>query len=226
MPNQEGLYTKEEWSGLMNDKQGEVKSRQETQAELALARAENIRLNARIDAIGQEKVEKIENPEETVTRAEQAESQRKLRAELRKDYLADKANEKRANREAAVDGSFDKAREKYTLEIAGKGLTFDEVFEGTKRQIKEDKDLGKVIFNAKNPGEKAYKIGLLDPVIAKRKALSKQEFTDSKKTPKIGMESNEVPGQFFSQERVGKMTRAEITANYPAIKESQKKWKK
>lgn len=225
MPNEDGLYTKEEWSGLLTDKQNEVKGRQDLQAKNAVISAEIDKLNATIKELRTPK-KAIENPTEVVTRAEMADALEKQKNELTQGYQSDKEADKKANRETVVDNSFDKAREKYTLEAAGKGLTFDEVWEGTKRQIAEDKALGTVIFNAKNPGEKAYKLGLQDAVIAKRKALMKKNFKDPKVTPKIGLEGNEVPGQFFSQERVKKMSRADIAANLPAIRESQKKWNK
>ena len=227
MPNEEGLYTKEEWTGLLADKQGEVRSRQQTQAELAVAKAEVNSLTARIKALETApKNETIENPDNVVTRAEMIAELKKQKKELTEGYEADKQNMTNKQKEAAVDKSFAKAKEKMTEEKMGKGLDFDSVWEAAKRQIEENPGYKAVILNDKNPGEKAYEIGLLDPVIAKRVALDKKNFPDQQRTPKIGLDSTDVPSNFFSQERVSKMTKEEIEANLPAIRESQKKWKK
>jgi len=227
MPNPEGLYTKEEWTGLLTDKQNEVRNRQQTQAELAVAKAEMSSLTARIKALETApKNETIENPDNVVTRAEMIAELKKQKKELTEGYEADKQNMTNKQKEAAVDKSFAKAKEKMTEEKMGKGLDFDSVWEAAKRQIEENPGYKAVILNDKNPGEKAYEIGLLDPVIAKRVALDKKNFPDQQRTPKIGLDSTDVPSNFFSQERVSKMTKEEIEANLPAIRESQKKWKK
>jgi len=227
MPNEEGLYTKEEWTGLLADKQGEVRSRQQTQAELAVAKAEVNSLTARIKALETApKNETIENPDNVVTRAEMIAELKKQKKELTEGYEADKQNMTNKQKEAAVDKSFAKAKEKMTEEKMGKGLDFDSVWEAAKRQIEENPGYKAVILNDKNPGEKAYEIGLLDPVIAKRVALDKKNFPDQKRTPKVGLDTTDVPSNFFSQERVSKMTKEEIEANLPAIRESQKKWDK
>jgi len=227
MPNEEGLYTKEEWTGLLADKQGEVRSRQQTQAELAVAKAEVNSLTARIKALETApKNETIENPDNVVTRAEMIAELKKQKKELTEGYEADKQNMTNKQKEAAVDKSFAKAKEKMTEEKMGKGLDFDSVWEAAKRQIEENPGYKAVILNDKNPGEKAYEIGLLDPVIAKRVALDKKNFPDQKRTPKVGLDTTDVPSNFFSQERVSKMTKEEIEANLPAIRLSQKTWNK
>jgi len=227
MPNEEGLYTKEEWTGLLADKQGEVRSRQQTQAELAVAKAEVNSLTARIKALETApKNETIENPDNVVTRAEMIAELKKQKKELTEGYEADKQNMTNKQKEAAVDKSFAKAKEKMTEDKMGKGLDFDSVWEAAKRQIEENPGYKAVILNDKNPGEKAYEIGLLDPVIAKRVALDKKNFPDQKRTPKVGLDTTDVPSNFFSQERVSKMTKEEIEANLPAIRLSQKTWNK
>ena len=227
MPNEEGLYSKEEWTGLLTDKQNEVRNRQQTQAELAVAKAEMSSLTARIKALETApKNETIENPDNVVTRAEMIAELKKQKKELTEGYEADKQNMTNKQKEAAVDKSFAKAKEKMTEEKMGKGLDFDSVWEAAKRQIEENPGYKAVILNDKNPGEKAYEIGLLDPVIAKRVALDKKNFPDQKRTPKVGLDTTDVPSNFFSQERVSKMTKEEIEANLPAIRLSQKTWNK
>jgi len=227
MPNEEGLYSKEEWTGLLTDKQNEVRNRQQTQAELAVAKAEMGSLTARIKALETApKNETIENPDNVVTRAEMIAELKKQRKELLEEHEADKKKMTQKEKEEAVDKSFLKAKEKMTEAKMGKGLDFDSVWEATQRQIKDNPGYKAVILNDKNPGEKAYEIGLLDPIIAKRVALDKKNFPDQKRTPKVGLESTDIPNNYFSQERVSKMSAPEIEANLPAIRESQKTWKK
>ena len=227
MPNEEGLYTKEEWTGLLTDKQNEVRNRQQTQAELAVAKAEMSSLTARIKALETApKNETIENPDNVVTRAEMIAELKKQRKELTDDYLKEKQNMTAKEKEAAVDKSFAKAKKDMTEEKMGKGLDFDSVWEAAKREIEKNPGYKAVILNDENPGEKAYEIGLKDPVIAKRVALDKKNFPDQQRTPKVGLDTTDVPSNFFSQERVSKMTKEEIEANLPAIRESQKKWNK
>ena len=227
MPNEEGLYTSEEFKGLLTDKQNEVRVRQETQAELAATKLQLEALNVKIKSLETSpKEEDLENPNDVVTRVEMLQALKKQKKELTEDYEKDKKVLTQKQREDEVDKSFDKAKIKHTEEIAGKGLDFDSVWEGTKRQIGENPGYKAVITNDKNPGEKAYEIGLLDPVIAKRVALDKKNFPDQKRVSKVGLDSTEIVAQYFSQERVSKMSRAEIEANLPAIRESQKKWKK
>jgi len=227
MPTEEGLYTEEEFKGLLNDKQNEVRSRQQSQAELAIAKAEVGSLTERIKALeSAPKHEEITDPDNVVTRAEMIAELKKQRKELTDEYAKDKQNMSKKEKEAAVDASFAKAKEKMTEEKMGKGLDFDSVWEGTKRYLKDNPSYRVVITGDKNPGEKAYEIGLLDPVIAKRVALDKKNFPDQKRTPKIGLESTETPSNYFSQKRVHGMTQEEIQANLPAIRESQKSWKK
>ncbi|PKP62208.1 hypothetical protein CVT91_00010 [Candidatus Atribacteria bacterium HGW-Atribacteria-1] len=227
MPNEEGLYSEEEFKGLLADKQNEVRNRQNAQAELAAAKRELESLNARIKSIEHSpKEENLDNLDDVITRADLIKELKKQKKELTDEYVKDKEELTLKQKEAIIEKSFGKARDKYTEEKAGKGLTFDEVWEGTKRLIENNPGYKAVITGDKNPGEKAYEIGLQDSIIAKRVALDKKNFPDQKRTSKVGLESTEIPAQFFSQERVSKMTSAEIQANLPAIRESQKKWKK
>jgi len=227
MPNEEGLYTPEEWNGLLTDKQNEVRTRQEVQAEHAAARVEIATLNARIKSLeSSPNEEELGNLDETVTRKDLLNALKKQRAELKDEYAKDKETMTQKQKEEAIEKSFDKARDKMTIEKMGKGLSFDEVWEGTKRMLIKKPALREVIKSSKNPGQEAYEIGLQDEVIAKRAALSKKNFPEGERIPKVGLDSTEVPAQYFSQERVSKMSEAEIAANLPAIRESQKKWKK
>jgi len=233
MPNEEGLYSKDEWNGLLTDKQNEVRNRQQTQAELAVAKTELGSLNERIKALEKApKEEVIENGDDMVTKKELIAQLKQQRKEMTDGYEADKKNDKdnttKKQKEAAVDKSFANAKKSMTEEKMGKGLDFDSVWEGAKRflAIKSNASYKAVITSADNPGEKAYEIGLLDPIIAKRVALDKKNFPDQIRTPKIGLDTTEVPSNYFSQERVKGMSRAEIEANIKSIRESQKTWNK
>jgi len=227
MPNEEGLYTPEEWSGLLTDKQNEVRNRQQTQTELAITKAEVNSLTEKIKALeALPKQEVIENPDNVVTRAEMIAELKKQKKELLEEHEQDKKKMTQKEKEEAVDNSFLKAKEKMTEAKMGKGLDFDSVWEATQRQIKDNPGYKAVILNDRNPGEKAYEIGLLDPIIAKRVALDKKNFPDQKRIPKVGLESTETPSNYFSQKRVHEMSQPEIEANLPAIRESQKSWKK
>ena len=225
MPNEEGLYSPDEWKGLMSDKQNEVRTRQQVQADNANLKGQIASFDAKIKAL-ESAPKEIDNPDETVTRAELAKHRKELKEELRKEYMADKQNMTKEEKEAAIDASFSDARGTMTEEKMGKGLSFDEVWEGTKRMLVKKPALKAVITSAKNPGQEAYDIGLTDPTIAKRVALDKKNFPDQKRADKTGAGSTETPAQYFSQERVSKMKAPEIQANLPAIRESQKKWKK
>ena len=225
MPNEEGLYSEEEFKGLLTDKQNEVRTRQQVQTDNASLKVQIATLDAKIKAI-ESAPKKIENPDETVTRAELAAHRKELKEELKKEYIADKQNMTKEEKEAAIEASFEDARGTMTEEKMGKGLDFDSVWEGTKRMLVKKPALKAVVTSAKNPGQEAYEIGLTDPTIAKRVTLDKKNFPDQKRADKTGADSTTIPAQFFSQERVGKMTKEEIEANLPAIRESQKKWKK
>lgn len=225
MPNEEGLYSEQEFKGLLTDKQNEVKARQGEQALNAAQKIEIATLNAKIKALGEKKADPTDL-DETVTQRDLLKALKDQKKELTEGYEADKQNMTTKQKEEAIEASFDKARGMMTEEKMGKGLDFDEVWEGTKRMLIKKPALKAVITSSKNPGQEAYDIGLQDPTIAKRVALDKKNFPDQKRTPKVGLESTEVPAQFFSQERVSKMTAKEIRANLPAIRESQKKWKK
>ena len=227
MPNEDGLYTPEEWNGLLADKQNEVRTRQEIQAAHAAQKVEIASLNERIKSLeASPKEEDLGDLNETVTKADLLKALKKQRAELKDEYAKDKESMTQKQKEEAIERSFDKARDKMTIEKMGKGLSFDEVWEGTKRMLIKKPALREVIKSSKNPGQEAYDIGLQDEVIAKRAALNKKNFPEGGRIPKVGLDSTEIPAQYLSQERVGKMKKEEIEANLPAIRESQKKWKK
>ena len=227
MPNEEGLYTEQEWSGLLTDKQNEVRARQGGQALNAAQKIEIAELNTKIKSLETSTAEdKAGNLDETVTKRDLLKALKDQKAELTKEYATDKQNMTKKEKEDAIDASFENARGKMTEAKMGKGLDFDSVWEGAKRMLLKKPALKAVITSSKNPGQEAYDIGLQDPDIAKRVALDKKNFPDQQRTQKVGLESTEIPAQYFSQERVAKMTKKEIQANLPAIRESQEKWKK
>ena len=225
MPNEQGNYTPEEFKGLLTDKQNEVKSRQEAQAETANLKLKIATLDSEIKGLKSTPKE-LKDPDETVTRAELLKDRKALKEELRKEYLTDRQNMSKEEKEAAIEKSFDDARGEKTEKEMGKGLDFDSVWEGTKRMLIKKPALKAVITSAKNPGQEAYEIGLTDPTIAKRVTLDKKNFPAEHRADKTGADTTTIPAQYFSQERVSKMEKEEIQANLEAIRESQKKWKK
>ena len=115
-----------------------------------------------------------EKGDATVTKREMVEALKKQRAELTGDYEKDKKESKKEQREAFIDKSFEKARDTMTEAKMGKGLDFDTVWAACQKVIAKEPGYKAVISTSKNPGAKAYEIGLLDPEIAKLSALQKK----------------------------------------------------
>jgi len=220
----EKTRTETEWKGLMNDKQNEVRARQQMQSESAVKDAKIAEQNKQIEDLlaSGESEEELEKP---ATRADLLAQGKKTKQELidlhKKETDAVTAEEK----DRFVNKSFNVAIKKHTVEKDGKGLSFDDVMEGTKRQILENKTNRTLIENDTNPGEKAYQIGLQDPVIAERHAMYKKTLAEQKKTKKVGMDGTTIPGEYYTQERVKTMSKEDIKLHLAEIRESQKTWK-
>jgi len=224
MPDEQGNYSADEWKGLLGDKQNEVRNRQQAHADLAVSKKTIEELNAKIKELSTKK--EVGDPEDIMTRAEVLRLMKAQRNEMTDEYTKAETTKSKKSQEARIEASFEKAKGKYTVEKAGKGLTFDEVWEGTQRVIKDEPDQGAIIAKSKNPGEKAYEIGLRDSVIAKRLATYKKTLPPPGKADKEGLGGTTVPGAFYSQEMVKKMSEAQIKEHYPEIQESMKKWDK
>jgi hypothetical protein len=220
---QERVYSEKEWKGLLGDKTSETRARQEAQADVA-------RLRAEIAVLKDQKTSTPEesggDPEDVVTNAALNKRIASLENKLLNMYQKEKNQEKEQTLKERIDESFEKAKGKYTEEKAGKGLTFDEVWEGTQRMIKNNDGYKYAIAHAKNPGEEAYKIGLRDEIIAQRYETYKNKLPPSGVTPKKGLESPKVPGAFYTPQMVQKMSDQEIDQHYEEILESQKNWGK
>ena len=221
----EKSYSEKEWKGLLGDKQNETRARQEAQAEAANLKTQIAELQAKMD---QKTSTDIGDPEDVVTVAMLRKERDELKKELLGMYTKEKTEEATAKRDKLIEKSLKKAREKYTEEKAGKGLTFDDVNEGTARMVKENKVYGELIFNDPDPAEKAYQVGLLDPIIAKRVETYKKTLPAEGVTSKEGLTGTTVPAGFYSQEYVKKMasTPGWIKEHLAEIRESQKKWTK
>jgi len=230
----EKSYSEKEWKGLLGDKQNETKARQEAQAKAAQYEVRLAELEAKLEKAAT-KEEDTGDPEDVATNAILNKKIARLEKKLIDMYTQEKAEMTKAEQEKAktkreefLEKNLKAAREKYTVEKVGRGLSFDEVKEGTDRMVAENQVYGQLIMSDKNPAEKAYEVGLLDPIIAKRYETYKKTLPASTVTSKEGLEGTTVPGGFYSQEYVKKMSNIPgwIKEHYAEIKESQKKWKK
>jgi hypothetical protein len=217
---EEIVYTEREWKGLLGDKQNETRARQEAQAEAANLRIQIAELKA-------QKASTVEDDtgdsEDVATFAAVNKKLANLEKKLVGMYTKEKEDQITAAKTKLINESFEKAKEKYTEEKTGKGLSFDEVNEGTARMITKNKIYRDLILNDENPAEKAYEIGLQDPIIAKRLETYKKTLPEKHITPKEGLESRP-SGAYYTPAMVQKMSDKEIDEHYPDIKESQKKW--
>jgi hypothetical protein len=217
---EEIVYTEREWKGLLGDKQNETRARQEAQAEAANLRIQIAELKA-------QKASTVEDDtgdsEDVATLVAVNKKLANLEKKLVGMYTKEKEDQITAAKTKLINESFEKAKEKYTEEKAGKGLSFDEVNEGTARMITKNKIYRDLILNDENPGKKAYEIGLQDPIIAKRLETYKKTLPEKHITPKEGLESRP-SGAYYTPAMVQKMSDKEIDEHYLDIKESQKKW--
>jgi hypothetical protein len=217
----EKTYSEHEWKGLLGDKQNETRARQEAQAEAA-----NLRI--RIAELERQKTSTVEedtgDPEDVATIATLRKEIAKAKQELLGMYTKEKDEQTTAARTKVINESYEKAIAKYTEEKAGKGLSFDEVVkEGTEKMIAKNKIYRDLILNDPDPAERAYEIGLQDPIIAKRLETYKKTLPGKTITPKEGLESKS-KGVFYTPQQVQKMSDKEIDIHYEDILESQKKW--
>jgi len=228
---EEKKYSEKEWKGLLGDKQSETKARQKLEATLAAKEtyyeAELKDLQAKL---AQKESASDENydPEDVVSIALLNKKIASLEKKLVDMYTKEKTEMTKAEKDKLFEKSLKKAKEKYSEEKTGKGLSFDEVSEGTTRMVKENKVYGDLIFNDPDPAERAYQIGLLDPVIAKRYETYKKTLPPEGVTSKEGLKGTTVPAGFYSQEYVKKMAKTPgwIKEHLAEIQESQKKWTK
>ncbi|MEA3313032.1 MAG: hypothetical protein U9Q18_01505 [Caldisericota bacterium] len=225
MPNEDGNYTPEEWKGLLGDKQNEVRTRQQKEADLAASNRTITEQRLRIKELESSTAKvKAGNPEDIMTRADFEKEMNARDKKLEDKYTANETKKSQESLNKRLLASEEKARSVHTEEKEGKGLDFESVMAGTNRQIQENPGYKKVIQEAKNPGEKAYSIGLQDSVIAKRLETYKKTLPPSGVTPKEGMKGKKVPGSYYTPQMVQKMSDAEIDLHYDDIKESQKQW--
>jgi len=227
----EKSYSEKEWKGLLGDKQNETRARQEAQAEAVIYKTQLADLQAQL---AKKEAVDTRDPEDVVTVAMLKKEIADLKSlytktETEKEAKQTKAEQEKAKakREKLLEKSLKDAREKYTKEKVGKGLSFDEVSEGTTRMVEKNKVYGELIFNDSDPAEKAYEVGLLDPVIAKRYETYKKTLPPEPPANKDGLTGTTVPGGFYSQEYVKKMQGTGwIKEHLAEIRESQKKWTK
>jgi len=236
---QEKVYSEREWKGLLSDKQRETQIRQELEGKLKSTEKEYSDLKADLEGIKAELLEKKEaltGDDEDVATIKQM---KKIVVDLKKEVAKTKEElinmyTKRETEKALTEKekkdrkSVEKARGKYTEEKAGKGLTFDEVLEGTRRMVEKNEAYKYLIANDPDPGEMMYNIGLQDSVIAERYKAYQKELTEGRVTSKAGLGGSTVPTGYYSQEYVKKMSKVPgwIKEHLKEIQESQKQWTK
>ena len=221
----EKKYTEQEWNGLLTDKQNEVKTRQQLQADKAVSDRTIAEQRLRIKELESSTTKvKVGNPEDIMTRAEMEKALNARDKGLEDKYTKNETKKSQESLNKRLLASEEKARSLHTEEKEGKGLDYDSVIAGTNRQIQENPGEKAVIQNAKDPGEKAYQIGLRDPVIAKRLDTYKKTLPPPGVTSKEGMKGKKVPGAYYTPQMVQKMSDKEIDLHYDDILESQKRW--
>lgn len=224
--DEEKTRTEIEWKGLMTDKQNEVRARQQIQSELAAKNVKVAEQEKQIEDLLSSSGETEEDLEKTVTRAELLAEGKKTKAELVELYKKEKTQLSAEEKNTFVNRSFTEAIKERTVEKEGKGLSFDDVMEGTKREILKNATNRDLIENDANPGKKAYEIGLQDDTIAERKKMYEKTLAEQKKISKKGMDSTTTPGEFYSQSRVKLMSKEDVKLHLKEIRESQKLWDK
>ena len=225
MPNEQGNYTPKEWEGLMGDKQNEVRTRQQLQADKSVSDRTIAEQRLRIKELESSPAKvKVGNPEDIMTRAETEKLLNTRDKGLEDKYTANETKKTQESLNERLLTSEEKSRSVHTEEKDGKGLDYDSVMAGTNRQIQENPGYKSVIQRAKNPGEKAYQIGLQDTVIAKRLETYKKTLPPPGVIPKEGMKAKKEPGSYYTPQMVQKMSDAEIDLHYDDILESQKRW--
>ena len=225
MPNEDGNYSPKEWEGLMGDKQNEVRTRQQLQADKSVSDKTITEQRLRIKELESSTSKVIAgNPEDIMTRADFDKELAARDKNLEDRYTKNETKKNQESLNKRLLASEEKAKSLHTEEKEGKGLDYNSVMAGTNRQIQENPGEKTVIQNAKNPGEKAYEIGLRDSVIAKRLETYKKTLPLPGVAPKEGMKGKKVPGSYYTPQMVQKMSDAEIDEHYEDIKESQKNW--
>ncbi len=220
----EKTYSEKEWKGLLGDKQNETRARQEAQAEAANLRIQIAELKQSLEKKTSTVEEDTGDPDDVATIAKLRKEIANAKKELLGMYNKEKEDQTNAARTKVINESYEKAIAKYTEEKAGKGLSFDEVVkEGTARMIAKNKIYRDLIMNDPDPAEKAYEIGLQDPVIAKRLETYKKNLPEQTVTPKTGLESKS-KGAYYTPQQVQKMSDKEVDEHFTDILESQKKW--
>jgi len=230
-------YDERQWKGLLSDKQRAVERAQQLEAKLAAIETQYDSKIKDLEAQINQKEEDLDlgDPEDVVNNAtlkklikglksELAETKKEMK-NMKDSYLS----EKKSERETLAEKSVEKARQKYSKEKVGEGLTFDEVLEGTRRMCKENKMYEHAIAADKDPGELMYKIGLMDPIIAKRAEAYQGSLPVGGVTPKTGLKGTTKPAGYMTQAYVKEQQAKDpgfVKAHLKEIQESQKYWTK
>lgn len=221
-------YDQRQWDGLLGDKQKAVQRAQELEGKLSSYDSKIQDLEAKI---AQKEDDNLGDPDDVATIATLKKAVSKLEKKvddtekkLRDEYVREKQNETKTHAEKRIKDSFAKAEKKYTEEKAGKGLTYNEVLEGTKRMVAKNPTYKQLIAADPDPGEMAYKVGLQDPVIAERFEAYKSKLPGGVRQSKDGLSGSASPAGKITYEQMLKMAPGEITKNFDRIKQDVYGW--
>ena len=230
-------YDERQWKGLLGDKQEAVERARTAEAKLAAIQTQyDSKIKDLESQINQKQNElNFGDDDDVVTNANLKKYITSLKKDLdsAKKEMKDMKNyyleEKKTERETLAKQSIEKAKAKYSEDKVGKGLTWEEVLEGTQRMIKENKMYEQAIAADKDPGELIYKIGLMDPTIAKRAEAYKRNESVPGVTSKTGLKGTTKPAGFLPQKYVQEQAKKDpgfVRKHLKEIQESQKFWSK
>lgn len=166
---QEKSYTEKQFNGLLADKQAEVKKRQELQTQLDNLKQEQVKLMALVQNTAPSQVyEGLEQDDPlTVKDLQKIDAAKAQKLQVAQEDLTSKTVEITAQLQ------LQKAKEKFTKEFAGEGLSFDEVMKTGKDLSKNElAEIYDILVNGGDAAEFAYQRRIDKTPELKEKQLS------------------------------------------------------
>jgi len=238
---EEKIYTKKEYEGLIKDVQGERSNRQQAQYDLDASRRELESLKKTVEELKNSKPvelasEKIqfEGKDEDYATVKEVKTgfkslEKEATATFRKAQEAAKAAADQEIAKEKFDESCRDAELKYS-KLASIGLDYRTVYNAAIKRIGGNKYEQAAIFHSKNPGERLYAEGSKDPEIKMKLDLEEnQELLKSMETRKVDKESltggiKIKSDEFYTPQEVKNMTPLEAKDNLPKIEKSMAHW--
>ena len=234
--DKEKTYSETEHKGVINDLQGERKTRQDAEFKLSQSQTQVDSLTKEINELKKSSEEKeskksviIGEGEDYLTKKEGRDIETKVRDSIKNAQDIVKENTEKAAYKQNYDKSTALAKKKYAdrTEI---GLDWDAVYQGALRQIGGRKYKGLDIYTSADPGEELYQEGLKDPEIKAKYNLAKNEkildTMGDRKVDKKGLTgaTGSKDSEFFTPEEVSLMDPATAQRNLPKVLKSAKHW--